>query len=63
MKPLVNSRNSGSRDCGMLGGHNSPDNQPAQCPSLFPAGGVSGDRALEHVDASLVDTELGLCQL
>lgn len=37
---------------GMLGGHNGPDNQPAECPSLFPAGGVSGDSALEPVDAS-----------
>ena len=27
-------------DCGMLGGHNGPDNQPAECPSFFPAGGV-----------------------
>ncbi len=44
--PLVNGGNCGSRDCGMLGGHNGPDNQPAECPSFFPAGGVGGDRAL-----------------
>ena len=42
----------------MLGGHNGPDNQPDECPSFLPAGGVGGDRALELVDASQADTEL-----
>lgn len=56
--PLVNGGNCGSGDCGMLGGHNGPDNQPAECPSFFPAGDVGGDRALELVDASRADTEL-----
>lgn len=50
--PLVNGGKRGSRDCGMLEGHNGPDNQPTECPSFFPAGGVGGDRALELVDAS-----------
>lgn len=36
----------------MLGEHNGPDNQPAECPSCFPAGGVGGDGTLELVDAS-----------
>ena len=39
--PLVNGGNCGSEDCGLLGGHNGPDNQPAERPSLFSLQGVS----------------------